>query len=193
MFEADLPRLLPDPASCVAQELNGPGGPSLCRMRSPAGCSVVQVSGREYFCRHPERAAFVERFNRKRELLRSVLCIDDDADIRLVVKHALERLGKVQAHLCDDPRDAVKMARAVRPDLILLDLVMPHLDGRTVFEQLRADPGLAGIPVVLFSAYVTRDSIEELVRRGAAGVIAKPFDVQQFVNRTIEIWCEQVP
>ncbi len=134
-----------------------------------------------------------KRLPRKREMLRTVLCVDDEADIRLVVKHALERFGKVQTHLCDDPRGAAAMARAVNPDLILLDLVMPHMDGRAVFEQLKADPGLVGIPVVFFTAFVTRSNTEELLQRGAAGVIAKPFDVQQFVNRMIEIWCERAP
>ena len=192
-MEPDFARRLPNLETCVAQEMEEPGGPALCRVRLPAKCPNVHFAGKEYFCRYPERAAFVQRFNRKRELLRSVLCVDDEADIRQVVKHALERFGKVQAHLCDDSRGAAAMARAVRPDLVLLDLVMPHMDGRAVFDQLKADPALAGIPVVFFTAFVTPSNTEELLRRGAAGVIAKPFDVQEFVNRMIEIWCERTP
>jgi CheY-like chemotaxis protein len=186
-------RTLPDVATCVAQAVEGSGGAVRCRVRTPAACADVLVSGKEYFCRHARRAEFVERFQRKRDQLRSVLCVDDEGDIRQIVKHALLRFGKVQVHLCDDSRAAAEMARSLHPDLILLDLVMPYVDGRAVFEQLKADAATAGIPVVFFTAFVTRTNTDDLLRRGAAGVIPKPFDVQELVNRMLEIWCERAP
>src|SRR5690242_8939909 len=72
-----------------------------------------------------------------REKLESVLCIDDDRDTQQIVKISLERIGGIKLHICTDPHHALQSTRDVAPDLILLDFLMPGLDGMTLFRRLQ--------------------------------------------------------
>ena len=124
----------------------------------------------------------------KPEKLECVLCVDDEADFQSIIKISLERLGGIKTHFCTDPQRAVAMAREVKPDLILLDFVMPGLDGATLFKRLQADPDLARIPVVFLTAVMTGPDARSLNLLGAAGVLVKPFDVLQLPRKLSEIW-----
>jgi len=82
--------------------------------------------------------------------LRCVLSIDDEEDIQSIIRISLERIGGITAHFCNDPREAMAKAREVRPDLILLDFLMPALDGATLFKRLKPTGPRAdsrGVPV----------------------------------------------
>jgi len=120
--------------------------------------------------------------------LKRVLCIDDEADFQSIIKISLERLGGIQAHFCTDPRDGMARAREVKPDLILLDLLMPGLDGATLFRRLQADPELGRIPVVFLTAAMTGPEARNVNSLGSAGVLIKPFDVLQLPRRLCAIW-----
>jgi len=120
--------------------------------------------------------------------LKSVLCIDDEEDLQSIIRISLERLGGIKAHFCSDPRQAMATARDVKPDLILLDYVMPGLDGATLFKRLQADPELASIPVVFLTAVMTGPDARNLAVLGAAGVLVKPFDVLNLPRRLAAIW-----
>jgi two-component system OmpR family response regulator len=120
--------------------------------------------------------------------LECVLCVDDEVDFQSIIKISLERLGGIKTHFCTDPQRAVAMAREVKPDLILLDFVMPGLDGATLFKRLQADPDLARIPVVFLTAVMTGPDARSLNLLGAAGVLVKPFDVLQLPRKLSEIW-----
>ena len=104
------------------------------------------------------------------------LLVDDEPDIREVIdlSLALDPLFRVRA--CPSGRDAVKAAIEWRPDLILLDVMMPIMDGPTTLAELRADRRTATIPVVFMTARAQMHECERLRSLGAAGVIAKPFD-----------------
>jgi CheY-like chemotaxis protein len=117
-----------------------------------------------------------------------VLSIDDEEDIQSIIKISLERLGGIKAHFCTDPLQGMARAREVRPDLILLDLLMPRLDGATLFKQLQADPELASIPVVFLTAVMTGPGARNLKTLGAAGVLVKPFDVVELPRKLSAIW-----
>ena len=112
-----------------------------------------------------------------RKPLERVLCIEDEEDIQRIVQIALERFGSLFVRICDDSRLAFKAAADFKPDLILLDVMMPGLDGRVLFKQCRTRPETAQIPVVFLTALV-----------GAAGIITKPFRPADLTGQLQQIW-----
>lgn len=124
----------------------------------------------------------------KRSSLKRVLFVEDEEDIQRVVKLTLERVGHLFVHVCGDSRLALHKAREVAPDLILLDYLMPGLDGAALFKQFQDDAGLARIPVVFLTASATGDNAENLRALGAAGVIFKPFNARELVQKLFAIW-----
>lgn len=104
-----------------------------------------------------------------------VLVIDDEADIRLIVRVSLRQRGHGVSE-ASSGRDGLRTARAERPDVILLDVMMPEMDGPATLEAIRADPETSRIPVVFLTAKAMRSEIERLRALGAAGVLVKPFD-----------------
>jgi len=125
--------------------------------------------------------------------LKSVLCVDDEVDFQSIIKISLERLGGIQAHFCTDPRLAMAKAREVKPDLILLDYLMPELDGAALFHRLQADAELSRIPVVFLTAVMSGPESRNLSQLGAAGILIKPFDVLGLPRNLAEIWNGLVP
>jgi CheY-like chemotaxis protein len=105
-----------------------------------------------------------------------VLFADDDADIRNVVALSLQRDPFFVVRGCASGREALATAVEWRPDLTLLDVKMPGMDGPTVLTRLRADRHTAAIPVVFVTGYSERQGCPNLKALGAAGVIPKPFD-----------------
>ena len=105
-----------------------------------------------------------------------VLIIDDAAEIRYAAGIGLGRIGRMQVLEAEDGSQGLALARAERPDAILLDLHMPGLSGAQVLTALKENPDTAAIPVILLSASEGR--AEALAAaQGAAKVIAKPFDI----------------
>lgn len=105
-----------------------------------------------------------------------VLIIDDEADIRKVASLALSRLGGMEVAEASNGAEGIAAAAAFKPDGILLDVMMPGLDGPAVLDRLKADPKTAGIPVIFLTAKAMGSEIARLRSLGAAGVLTKPFD-----------------
>ena len=106
-----------------------------------------------------------------------VLIIEDEAPIRSLIRRALE--PGYQVYESPDGTDGLKQARWVQPDLILLDLRMPGLDGLTVLAKLKADRKTAAIPLVIVSGRGETDLLIEGQRMGAVDHIIKPFGVEE--------------
>lgn len=123
--------------------------------------------------------------------LRHVLCVEDEPDIRLVAQIALETVGGLSVSLCPSGTEAVAMARATRPDLIVLDVMMPGLDGPGALRALRADPETRDIPAVFMTAKVQPSEIAQLKALGALDVVAKPFDPMTLASQLQAIWSAQ--
>jgi len=123
-----------------------------------------------------------------RKRLESVLFVEDEEDIQRVVEMSLERIGNVRVHICGDPLLALGNARETAPDLLLLDYLMPGLDGATLFKRFQADPNLANIPVVFLTAVSAKDEVERLHSLGVAGVLVKPINVRELPSMLFEIW-----
>jgi CheY-like chemotaxis protein len=105
-----------------------------------------------------------------------ILYVDDEADIRDVAQMSLELDPEFDVRTCSSGRQAVSLAAEWMPDLILLDVMMPEMDGPTTLQALRDQPATADVPVVFITAKSQATEVEGLLRTGAKGVIAKPFD-----------------
>jgi two-component system OmpR family response regulator len=105
-----------------------------------------------------------------------VLLIDDEEDIRSIGQLSLEAVGKFQAMLAASAAEGIELALASRPDLILMDMMMPGTDGLAALLEIRRTPSLDGVPVVFLTAKAQRSDVARYLEMGAAGVICKPFD-----------------
>jgi len=108
--------------------------------------------------------------------LRRVVVVEDDPDIRAVVALVLGRVGGLEVACCDGGVAALELVPATAPDLVLLDVMMPGMDGIETLARLRRDPRSAHIPVVFMTARAQPRDRAGYLAQGAAAVIAKPFD-----------------
>ncbi|HEX7113570.1 MAG TPA: response regulator [Steroidobacter sp.] len=116
-----------------------------------------------------------------------VLYVDDEPDIREIVQMALALEG-LEVHLCESGEEALEALPRIKPDLVLLDVMMPRLDGPGTLERMRATSELASIPVVFVTAKAMPQEIKRFKELGAAAVIAKPFDPMQLGRQVLSIW-----
>jgi CheY-like chemotaxis protein len=105
-----------------------------------------------------------------------ILLVDDEPDIREVVDVSLGLDPEFKMRACASGADALVMAAQWSPTIILLDVMMPLMDGPTTLAKLRKDPRTANIPVLFLTARTQTDEIEQYISMGAQGVLSKPFD-----------------
>jgi CheY-like chemotaxis protein len=104
------------------------------------------------------------------------LIVDDEDDIREVAQVSLELVGQYEVQTAASGREGILRARDLRPDAILLDVMMPDLDGPATLAELQADPATRDIPVLFLTAKAQAAERTRLAQLGAAGVLTKPFD-----------------
>lgn len=122
------------------------------------------------------------------KILNRILYVEDEPDIRAIAKLALEEVGGFVVDLCGTGEEAVARAEAFVPDLILLDAMMPGMDGHATLRALRARGVLAAIPVIFMTAKVQPAEVAHFRTLGALDVIAKPFDPMRLSDTIREIW-----
>lgn len=105
----------------------------------------------------------------------TVLLVEDDPDIQLITRLALRKSG-FNVSVVHNGRQALDAVRAALPDVVLLDWMMPELDGLETCRLLKADPTTAGIPVIFLTAKSQEQEIARGLALGATGYITKPFD-----------------
>jgi PAS domain S-box-containing protein len=118
----------------------------------------------------------------------TVLYVEDNLSNLRLVERLLESVGGVTLIPSLEGNLALDLARQHRPDLVLLDLHLPGIDGEAVLEQLKADPTLSDIPIVVVSADATPSRVERVLAKGAQQFLTKPLDVRRFlevVNETL--------
>ena len=120
--------------------------------------------------------------------LRRVLCVDDEDDILEVARLCLEMLGGLEVFCCHSGREALEQIPAIRPDLVLLDVMMPGLDGPATFLELRKSDFGRNLPVVFMTARIRNMEAQEYMQLGASGVVAKPFDPSTLHSDIERIW-----
>ncbi len=107
---------------------------------------------------------------------RKVLFVYDDPNIRRIAQIVLSNIGKYDVLLACCGSDALSLAQQTKPDLILLDVMMPDMDGPTTLVKLRELHGFAEVPVIFVTAKVQKHELQLYSQNGALGVITKPFD-----------------
>jgi two-component system OmpR family response regulator len=122
------------------------------------------------------------------KILRRILLIEDEADIRTVAKMALEAVGGFEVHDCESGAEGVAAAATAKADLVLLDVMMPGMDGPATLEALRALPETSATPVIFMTAKVQPEELAAYKAMGAIGVIAKPFSPMEVSDQIRRIW-----
>jgi DNA-binding response OmpR family regulator len=112
----------------------------------------------------------------------TVLAVDDESDVLLIVKTALQVEGYKVLTAPDGP-EALKTAHEEKPDLVLLDVMMPGMDGFEVLERLRQDDATCRIPVIMLTGLSERERKRSAIERGTKYYIVKPFDFQDLVSK----------
>jgi CheY-like chemotaxis protein len=112
-----------------------------------------------------------------------ILVIDDEDDIREVAKLSLEMVGGWEVLVARSGAEGLATARSETPDAILLDVMMPEMDGPTTFRKLQEDPVTQKIPVILMTAKVQAADRQRFKNLGVTSLIAKPFDPMQLASQ----------
>jgi CheY-like chemotaxis protein len=124
--------------------------------------------------------------------LQRVCYVEDDEDIRKIVRMSLERIGKLTVEVIGDPMVAIEAMKAFKPELVMLDWMMPGMDGPTLYRKMREEPEVRDLPVVFITAKASEKELNELHALGAAGTISKPFSPKDLPTQLRAIW-ERLP
>ncbi|MHA7880281.1 MAG: response regulator [Saccharospirillum sp.] len=121
-------------------------------------------------------------------MLNRILYVEDDPDIRAVGELALAQVGGFTVALCSSGREALDTVHDFQPDLILLDVMMPGMDGIETFQALRESASLDTVPVVFMTAKVQSADLERYRQLGITEIISKPFDPMSLSDQVRQIW-----
>jgi len=124
--------------------------------------------------------------------LKKILYVEDEPDIQMIARVALENVGGFELCVCSSGAEAIEKAVSFDPDLLLLDVMMPGMDGPTTLGELRKIPQLAKTPVMFMTAKVQPQEVEFLKSLNVADVIAKPFDPMGLANNIRDSWAKAV-
>jgi two-component system, OmpR family, response regulator len=120
--------------------------------------------------------------------LKRIMLVEDDPDIQTVTSLALGSFGGFEVRICGSAQEAVECAAQFRPDLILLDFMMPGMDGVDALLALRGIPATAAVPVVFLTARVQPHEVERYRQLGSLAVIPKPFEPTALADTIRAIW-----
>jgi len=123
--------------------------------------------------------------------LTRILYVEDDSDIRTVASFALKAVGGFTVEACASGEEALARAEGFAPQLILLDVMMPGMDGPTTLERLRSLPSMAEVPAVFMTAKVQPQEITRYRELGSLDVISKPFDPMTLSASVRQIWAKR--
>jgi excisionase family DNA binding protein len=114
---------------------------------------------------------------------RKVLLVDDDPDLVEVINKALDDDGRFEVRIAANGFDAGMMVKEYRPDLIILDVMLPDINGKEVCQRVRADNTLEDVRIICISGMIEEDKIQELKLSGADDFLHKPFMVEELIDR----------
>lgn len=124
--------------------------------------------------------------------LKRILYVEDEANIRTIAVTVLEAVGQFTVIACSSGKQALEAAPVANADLILLDVMMPEMDGPAALKGLREIPQTAQTPAIFMTAKVQTSEIQHYKSLGAVDVIAKPFDPMTLSAQISEIWQKSV-
>ena|SRR5258706_10380567 len=120
--------------------------------------------------------------------LTRICYVEDDEDIQRIVRMSLERVGKMTVDVVSDSMTAIDRIIAFKPELVMLDWMMPGMDGPTLFRKMKEVPETQALPVVFITAKASTRELDELRGLGAAGTISKPFSPKDLPDQLRAIW-----
>ena len=120
--------------------------------------------------------------------LERIFFVEDDLDIQEIARLALQMVGGFDVSLMSSGEEALEKAKDLNPQLILLDVMMPGMDGPSTLRELRKMPEFTNIPVIFMTARVQPHEVAEYKELGALDVISKPFDPMTLSNTILSIW-----
>lgn len=116
------------------------------------------------------------------------MVVEDEPDIRAIVSIALSELGGFELIICESGQQAIDKLLSANPQLILLDAMMPCMDGPTTLKNLKGLAAGKDVPVIFMTARVQASEIDEYIKLGAIGVIPKPFDPMLLSDEVNKLW-----
>jgi CheY-like chemotaxis protein len=119
--------------------------------------------------------------------IRKILVVEDDPDIQKLIRMSLKFQGVAEVAVAGDGEECLAVVQGVKPDLILMDVTMPRLDGYETCRRLKADPQTRSIPVIFLTAKAQKGEEEIGTRAGALGYLTKPFDPMTLRERILGI------
>ena len=119
---------------------------------------------------------------------RKALIVDDDEELVELIRDALEADGRFEVRAVNNGFDAGMMVKEYHPDVIVLDVMLPDINGKEVCQRVRSDSALDDVKIVCISGMVEQDKVDDLMASGANTFIQKPFEV----DRLIDIMCHQL-
>jgi len=122
------------------------------------------------------------------QALNRICYVEDDEDVQRIVRLSLERIGKMTVEVVSDPMLAIDRMIAFKPELAMLDWMMPGMDGPALLHKMRENPQTRSIPVVFITAKASQRELEELRKLGAVGTISKPFSPTDLPEQLRAIW-----
>jgi CheY-like chemotaxis protein len=120
--------------------------------------------------------------------LKRITYVEDEPDIREIAKIALADIGGFELDLCESGPEALRRSADFRPDMFLLDVMMPGMDGIETFRILRATPDFTDTPAAFLTAKVQEHEVRRYRDLGVAGVIVKPFDPITLADTVRRLW-----
>jgi len=124
--------------------------------------------------------------------LTRIMLVEDDPDIQLITRMSLEVGAGYEVQVCASGTEAMQLAPSYAPDLILMDVMMPGMDGLATMDALRNIAATAQTPVVFFTANTQEQVRRDLLSRGALGVIIKPIEPSALVAQIRDYWARFV-
>ena len=122
--------------------------------------------------------------------LKKILYAEDEQDIQIIVETIFQAMSPYAVKICDNGRILLDCAEEYNPDLILLDVMMPEMDGPTTFKNLQKNEKTKNIPVIFMTAKAQVQEVKAFLESGVIGIITKPFDPMQLVSTVEEYWNE---
>jgi two-component system response regulator RpaA len=118
---------------------------------------------------------------------RKVLLVDDDLELVELIQKVLEEDGRFEVRVANNGFDAGMMVKEYRPDLIILDVMLPDINGQEVCELIRQDPTMADTKIICISGMIEEDKIADLKKSGADDFLNKPLDIDELVRRACRL------
>lgn len=117
-----------------------------------------------------------------------ILLVEDQPDIKIIAQIALEDIGKFQVCYCASGQEALENIEKFNPDLILLDVMMPGMDGTEVIKKIKTNDSFRHIPVVFMTAKVQPQEVQRYLNLGASYVISKPFEPMRLADQLYRVF-----